>query len=563
MKLEKMTIGARLRLGFALMVALLVLVSVLGITRMAQNQQRMDEISKVNNQKSKLAAEMRNTVYERMVASRNMALVTEVPAMQADVERIRQQQKKYAEAQEQLAKLFAESNNVSDREKALLKKIGELDAAALPVLGRAAQLALAMQIDQAFGVMTGELAPIQTQCMVALGELIALEEKLNNQATADAQAAYENARLLMLIIGIAAAVIAIAVSFILSRSMLKQLGGELRYAMTIAEGIASGDLTIEVRTMPGDHTSLLAAMKKMRDNLAGIVANVRGSTDRIATASSEIAEGNLDLSTRTEEQASSLQQTASLMEELQGTVKLNAEHAAMANNMVNTAAASAGRGGEVVSRVVDTMGSISASARRIVDIIGVIDGIAFQTNILALNAAVEAARAGEQGRGFAVVASEVRALAQRSAGAAKEIKGLINDSVEQVRTGTELADQAGVAMDEIVDGVGRVARLMADIAAASKEQDSGITHVSGAMSKMESVTQQNAALVEQAAAAAAQLNEQAALLANAVRIFKVTEAQGDQRAELLRLPGNAAVLQLRAPSRMVQPSREWIGSIKN
>ena len=548
MKLEQMTIGTRLRLGFALMVVLLAMVSALGITRMAQNQQRMDEITKLNNQKSKLAAAMRDTVYERMVASRNMALVTEVPAMQADLARIRQQQKKYAEAQQQLAKLFAKSKNVAEREQALLQRIGELDAAALPVIERAAQLALAMQIDQAYGVMTGELAPIQTQCMAALGELIALEEQLNNVATADAQAAYENARLLMLIIGIAAALIAIAVSFILSRSMLKQLGGELRYAMTIAEGIASGDLTIEVRTMPGDDTSLLAAMKKMRDNLADIVANVRGSTDRIAAASGEIAEGNLDLSMRTEEQASSLQQTASLMEELQSTVKLNAENAVIANGMVNTAAASAGRGGEVVSRVVDTMGSISDSARRIVDIISVIDGIAFQTNILALNAAVEAARAGEQGRGFAVVASEVRALAQRSASAAKEIKALINDSVEKVRTGTELADQAGIAMDEIVDGVGRVARLMADIAAASKEQDRGITHVSSAMSEIDAVTQQNAALVEQAAAAAAQLNEQAALLAHAVRIFKVTEVYGDERAELRRSPGYAAVLQLRAPS---------------
>ena len=254
------------------------------------------------------------------------------------------------------------------------------------------------------------------------------------------------------------------------------------------------------------------------------------------------AGGNIDLSQRTEEQASSLRQAASLLEELQGTVKLNAENAQMANEMVTTAAASAGRGGEVVSRVVETMGSISDSARRIVDIIAVIDGIAFQTNILALNAAVEATHAGEQGRGFAVVASEVRALAHHSAGAAKEIKGLIADSVKQIRAGTELADQAGVEMVEIIGNVERVARLMADIAAASKEQDSGITHVNGAMSEMDSVTQQNKALVEQAAAAAAQLKKEAASLARVVSLFKLREMAGEEQPQDAGSPDGALSL---------------------
>jgi methyl-accepting chemotaxis protein len=394
--------------------------------------------------------------------------------------------------------------------------------------------------------LTGELVPLQARWMSRLDELIALEEKLNEQATADAQAAYENARLLMLVMGAVAVVAAMAVSFILSRSMLNQLGGELSYAMTIAESIASGDLTVEVRTESGDGSSLLAAMKKMRDNLANIVAEVRSGTDRIAAVSGEIAEANLDLSARTEEQASSLQETASLMEELAGTVRQNAENTELANQMVDAAADSAHRGGEVVAGVVDTMGTISGSAKRIVDIIAVIDAIAFQTNILALNAAVEAARAGEEGRGFAVVAAEVRALAQRSASAAKEIKELINDSVAQVHTGTRLAGGAGSAMDDIVDGVKRVAAIMSAIATATREQSGGIEHVSSAMAQMDAVTQQNAALVEQAAAAAAQLKVQADSLANSVRVFKIEPDTGSEQAALAPAQSNSRRLLLAA-----------------
>ena len=312
-----------------------------------------------------------------------------------------------------------------------------------------------------------------------------------------------------------------AIGMVISRGLLKQLGGEPGYAADIVSEIAAGDLTVDVKIRPGDSSSLLFAMKSMRDSLAQVVGEVRQGTDTMATASSQIAAGNLDLSSRTEQQASALEETASSMEELTSTVRQNADNARQANQLAASASEVAAKGGAVVSQVVDTMGSINASSRKVVDIIGVIDGIAFQTNILALNAAVEAARAGEQGRGFAVVASEVRNLAQRSAAAAKEIKELIGDSVSKVDIGAKLVDQAGATMSEVVDSIKRVTDIMSEITAASQEQSAGIEQVNQAIGQMDQVTQQNAALVEEAAAAAASLQDQAGNLSQVVSVFKL------------------------------------------
>lgn len=311
------------------------------------------------------------------------------------------------------------------------------------------------------------------------------------------------------------------VSFFVVRTIWSQLGGEPEYAREIASAVAAGDLSMHIDFDARNSNSLLAALKEMQTRLQNMVCGIKTSAETIKIASAEISSGNTDLSSRTESQASSLEETASSMETLTDTVKQNADNARQANQMVNVASNVALKGGEVVNQVVATMNDINQSSKKIVDIISVIDGIAFQTNILALNAAVEAARAGEQGRGFAVVASEVRNLAQRSAAAAKEIKTLISDSVEKVQSGSQLVDQAGQTMGEVVDSVKRVSDIMSEITAASQEQSSGIQEIGRAVAQMDEMTQQNSALVEQAAAAAESLEEQANQLTSSLEVFKL------------------------------------------
>jgi methyl-accepting chemotaxis protein len=340
-------------------------------------------------------------------------------------------------------------------------------------------------------------------------------------AALDGSRRYEASRTLIIALVFGCVLLGAAGATLLTRWLMRRLGGEPDYATEIVKHIAAGDLSMDVQTRPGDDSSLLAAMKAMQANLAHIVGNVRTATGTISSASTQIAAGNMDLSSRTEQQASALQQTAASMEELTATVRNNAEHAQQANALADTAAGVAQQGSTAVARVVDTMGSIHASSQKIVDIIAVIDGIAFQTNILALNAAVEAARAGEQGRGFAVVATEVRNLAQRSAAAAKEIKELISSSVQQVEAGNLLVSEAGATMNEVLHSVQRMNAIMAEISHASREQSAGIEQVNQAITQMDTVTQQNAGLVQQAAHTAQSLQEQAAALGQLVSVFRL------------------------------------------
>lgn len=337
---------------------------------------------------------------------------------------------------------------------------------------------------------------------------------------------------------------------LITRWLMRGLGGEPDYATAIVGRIAAGDLSVHVQTRLGDTSSLLYAMKTMRDSLAKIVGDVRGATHVIAAASDQIAAGNLDLSSRTENQASSLEETAASMEELTSTVRQNSDSAAKANELASSASQVAQKGSKVVGRVVDTMESINNSSRQIADIITVIDSIAFQTNILALNAAVEAARAGEQGRGFAVVATEVRNLAQRSASAAKEIKELIDSSVGKVDNGTKLVAEAGATMQDVVASVENLTALMEEITSAGKEQTAGIEQVNQAIAQMDTVTQQNADLVQQATQGAQSLQEQAASLAKLVSIFHLGISGGDLKsytADTFRTARNQRALKQLGP----------------
>src|SRR5450830_35090 len=549
MQLQSTKISTRLYTGFGLVLLLLMIVTALGINRVQKIDSILTAISDVNNVKQRHAINLRGSVHDRAIALRDVVLAGDAAMAQPEITRIQTLADNYAQSATPLDQIIGSGQQVTPEERAALAGIKASEARAMPLIAKVIALRLADDVPQATILLHQQGAGAFVEWLASVNKLIDLEEKMSREQADSAASVARSFFFFMVVLCLGAIVIGTLAAWRISHGLLRQLGGEPEYAAAIAGDIAAGNLAVQIETQPGDRSSLLFAMRGMRDSLVAIVSEVRAGTHTIATNSREIAAGNLDLSQRTEQQAASIEETASSMEQLTSTVKQNADHAHQANTLALSASGVAVKGGAVVAQVVDTMASINASSKKIVDIIGVIDSIAFQTNILALNAAVEAARAGEQGRGFAVVATEVRNLAQRSAAAAREIKTLIGDSVDKVDVGAKLVDQAGATMGEVVDSVKRVTDIIAEFSAASQEQTSGIDQINQAIIQMDNVTQQNAALVEQAAAAAQSMQEQAANLSRVVSIFKLHDDVASAVAPLVLRQGRSA------PSRPAVPSR--------
>ena len=524
MSSSRLTIGARLALGFGAVLALMMVLTALAASRVGQIDAALNHINDVNNVKQRHAINFRGSVHDRAIALRDVVLAADNAGAQPALERIRVLAADYERAAVALDALFAARGDILPEERAALAAIKEEEGKTQPLIAQVSALRLGGDLEGARSLLAREASPAFVAWLASVNRLIDLEEALSKTAAEGARALSGSFLAWMALLCAIAVAIGALGAWIISRGLLRQLGGQPDYAMRIAGSIAAGELGVRIDTAPGDRSSLLYAMQGMRDSLVGIVSQVRAGTLTIADASTEIAAGNQDLAQRTERQARTLMDTAASMEELTGTVRQNADNARQANALAESASSVALRGGAVVGQVVETMAAINDSSKQIADIVGVIDSIAFQTNILALNAAVEAARAGEQGRGFAVVAGEVRNLAQRSAAAAHQIKDLIQASVERVDAGARLVDAAGSTMDEIVTSVKRVTDIMAEISLASAEQSAGIEQVNAAIGRMDEATRQNATLVEQASAAAGALQDEAAGLAQVVSVFKTTQA---------------------------------------
>lgn len=534
MNFKDWKIGTRLGLGFGLLVLML-------LGAIAAAMLRFSQVAEINTriiEKEWVKADAANLINAttRANARRTMELIIvgDVAQLAQIKERIAQNKKAIDEALETLDRLV-----ILPEGKALLADLKQRRGQYVQSFGKVAKLMEDGNKDEATRVMNGETLPLLDALQAPINKLTELQKKIVVDSSAEVRRSIASAQLLMTVLGAAGLVLGVAFAWWITRSITRPINE----AVQVARTVAGGDLGSEIRVETRDETGqLLQSLKEMNDSLAGIVHQVREGADAMATATSQIAAGNIDLSSRTEEQASALEETAASMEQLSATVKSNYESSRHASQLAESAASVAAKGGDLVGQVVHTMEAIDSSSKRIADIIGLIDGIAFQTNILALNAAVEAARAGEQGRGFAVVAAEVRSLAGRSAEAAKEIKALINESVSNVNAGSTLVEQAGSTMDEIVVHVRRVADLMKETNIATNEQAAGISQVNQAIGQMDQVTQQNAALVEEAAAAAQSLEQQAKQLVDAVSVFRLGHQAG------------TGLGQLPAPTRLALPA---------
>ena len=520
MQMSDWKIGTRLGLAFGLLIVMMLGVVVIGLVRFGTVGTVNSRIIEEDWVKAEAANMIDATTRANARRTMELVLATDAQHLQAIKAAIATNKKTIDEAVATLDKLVHLPEG-----KALLAQLKDKRGQYVQSFTRVIGLVDGGARDDAIALIKSETLPALDALQEPINGLTALQKRIVANSSTEVLGDIRNSSWVMLALGLSGLALGSVLAYWITRSITVPL----RRAVQVAQTVAAGDLGSHIAVAGRDETSeLLQALRDMNHNLQNIVSQVRSGTDTIATATSQIAAGNQDLSSRTEEQASALEQTAASMQELAGTVKHNFDSGKHANELAESAAQVAAKGGAVVAQVVDTMEAINASSRKIADIIGVIDGIAFQTNILALNAAVEAARAGEQGRGFAVVASEVRSLAGRSAVAAKEIKELISASVDNVSAGCTLVEQAGSTMDEIVVSVRRVADIMGEISLASQDQTTGIDQINQAMGQMDQVTQSNAALVEEAAAAAQSLEHQAQTLVQVVSVFK-TGASG-QRA---------------------------------
>ena len=514
MNLRDINIGPRLGLGFGaiLLAASALLVGAL-LSNGASRSALLDTLQRAAVQQD-LAVEMRSALLSSAVAVRNMGLQTAVEGVQKDEAEAKRQRAAYLAAKAKL-----EATELGPKERELFGRLADIDSKMDAFFKEAVDLAAQFNTEQAGKIITDKIDPLLNKAVTELVSFIAMQKQHGEEATEQANASNRST---VGVISVAGALV-LAFAALMAWRLTASITVPLRTALDATGRVAQGDLVSTIEVSGSDEAGqLLAGLLEMRDGLARMVSEVRLGAENISTGANEIAAGNADLSQRTESQAANLEETAASVEQLSATVKATADTARQANQMAGSASTAAVKGGDVVGQVVATMEDISASSRKIADIISVIDGIAFQTNILALNAAVEAARAGEQGRGFAVVASDVRSLAGRSAEAAKEIKTLIGASVEKVEVGSQLVTAAGASMHDIVSQVKNVATLIGEISASAHEQTSGISQINQAITQLDHVTQQNAALVEEAAAAAESLNQQSARMVEVVSVFKLS-----------------------------------------
>ncbi|WP_075256265.1 methyl-accepting chemotaxis protein [Herbaspirillum camelliae] len=517
-----LSVATRLALSFALVLAMMLVLTVVSISRVNAINDSLTTVSDDNNVKQRYAINFRGSVHDRAIALRDLTLVgdAEFKDVSALISKL---DADYQRSAKLLDEMFA-GMQVRPEERASLDNIKAVEARAMPLAAKVIAARSSGDIDGARQLMLSQAKPAFVEWLAAINHFIDMEESMSQAESAKARTVAREFKAFMLVLLAAALVAGTVLAMLITRSIRGALGAEPDEVKELALAVDRGELYHAAALPLAGKTrarSIMATLSEMSGNLRHTVTRVRDAADGVATISSQIAAGNRDLAARTEDQAASLEETASAMEQLTATVKQNDNHARQANQLARNASEIARQGGAIVDNVVDTMAAINVSSRKIVDIIGVIDGIAFQTNILALNAAVEAARAGEQGRGFAVVATEVRNLAQRSAAAAKEVKQLIDDSVQNVENGTHLVEQAGQTMEQIVASVQQVTDVMGEISSASHEQSLGIEEVHKAIGLMDQVTQHNAALVEQASAAVATLQEQAVNLNQAVGVFQL------------------------------------------